>query len=94
MGEHLLMKRGLYYAPDRQGYTGIKARAGRYLASDAVPEAGISAVHQDDAPMFAPACWHDVKVEHLLILLAERDVEIARLKALLPPTNKGSSPHG
>lgn len=71
----LLMKRGLYYGPDNQGYTGVKERAGRYLASDARPDAGVTAVHEDDAPMFSPACWHEVKVEFLLARIAELETQ-------------------
>lgn len=67
----LLVKRGLYYAHNSQGYTGIKDRAGRYLESDASPTDGVTAIHEEDAPMFAPACWQEVKVDYLLGKIAE-----------------------
>lgn len=58
---YLLMKRGLYYAPDRHGYTGVKARAGRYREVDALGLDGVTAIHEDDAAEFSPACWPDIK---------------------------------
>lgn len=61
----LLVKRGLYYAPDNHGYTGIKERAGRYLESDASPDSGVTAIHEDEAPDYSPACFHDTAREHL-----------------------------
>jgi hypothetical protein len=62
---YLLMKRGLYYRPDECGYTGVKAEAGRYREADASPEHGVSAIHEDEAPVFAPACWDATKIAHL-----------------------------
>lgn len=79
---YLLVKRDLYYAPNNQGYTGVKARAGRYHASEADPESGVTAIHEDDAPMFSKACWEDVKVKTLLDDLDARDRRIAELEAL------------
>lgn len=61
----LLMKRGLYYAPNRSGYTGLRDKAGRYLESDAYPDAGVTAVREDLAPLFAPACCAHVKAEYI-----------------------------
>ena len=69
--EFLLVKRGLYYGPDNCGYTGVRDRAGRYHESDASPEHGITAIYEHDAPLFAPACWNDVKVSFLLDRIAE-----------------------
>jgi hypothetical protein len=66
----LLLKRGLYYAPDNCGYTGVKAKAGRYLEADASPEHGITAVHEDDAADFAPACWPETKIATLETTIA------------------------
>lgn len=63
--KHLLVKRGLYYRPDNQGYTGIKDHAGRYQATDARPEDGITAVHEDEAPEFSKACFDDLARDHL-----------------------------
>lgn len=75
----LLMKRGLFYRPGNAGYTGIKADAGRYNQSEADELSGVTAIHENDAPMFAPACWEDVKVKHLLGIIAERDRSLAAL---------------
>ena len=71
----LLVKRGLYYAPERQGYTGIKDRAGRYLEADAYPPE-VVAIHEDDAPLFSPACWPETKAAYY-------EAEIPRLRAQL-----------
>lgn len=85
---YLLVKRGLYYGPDNMGYVGVKDRAGRYLASDARPDCGVSAIHEDEAPLFAPACWEETKAQYWADALAARDAEIARLKALLEEAEK------
>ena len=71
----LLVKRGLYYAPWRQGYTGVKDRAGRYLEADAYPPE-VVAIHEDDAPMFSPACWPETKAAYY-------EAEIARLRDIV-----------
>jgi hypothetical protein len=90
MTEYLLIKRGLYYAPNRQGYTGVKARAGRYTQDEgeALADCGVTFVHQDEAPMFSPACWNDVKVGYLLERIAERE---KALRDLLPGKLCGES---
>jgi hypothetical protein len=62
--EFLLVKRGLYYRPNSHGYTGIKERAGRYLESEASPPDGVTAIHQDEAPEYSSACYHDVAAQH------------------------------
>lgn len=60
-GPHfLLVKRGLYYRPNNCGYTGIKSEAGRYLESEASPLSGVTAIHEDEAPAYSPACCDDV----------------------------------
>jgi len=79
----ILQKRGLYYRPKNNGYTGIKTEAGRYDECDAIPECGVFAIHEDKAPLFAPACWHDLQVKFLLEEIGKRDREIAQLKAQL-----------
>ena len=60
----LLVKRGLYYRPDNCGYTGVKENAGRYDASEARPDSGVFAVHEDEAPIYSPGCFHDLAAEH------------------------------
>ena len=65
-GQHfLLQKRGLYYRTDSCGYTGIKDHAGRYLETDASPENGVTAIHEDEAADFSPACFDDLARAHL-----------------------------
>ena len=61
--DHVLVKRGLYYRPKGAGYTGRKDCAGLYPSSDARPDCGVSALPFKDAPIFAPACWQEVKSE-------------------------------
>ena len=80
---YLLMKRDLYYAPDNKGYTGIKDKAGRYLESDASPRNGVTAIHEDEAPDFSPACWDDLKVAHLQDRIAALEADNARLREAL-----------
>ncbi|EPR09804.1 hypothetical protein M527_06660 [Sphingobium indicum IP26] len=76
----LLVKRGLYYRPGNQGYTGIKDRAGRYPESDARPEDGITAIHEDEAPEYSQACFADLKEKHMLGKIAALEEEIKRLR--------------
>lgn len=61
---YLLVKEGLYYRPNSNGYTGIKDEAGRFPASRASEADGIEAIHEDDAPDYSAACWDDVKAKH------------------------------
>lgn len=84
----LLVKRGLYYRPDNCGYTGIKEHAGRYREVDALGLDGVAAVHEDAAPDYSEACFHDLKEAHLLgrlheaaNTLAAKDARIAELEA-------------
>lgn len=77
----LLIKRGLYYRPDSMGYTGIKEYAGRYLESDASPESGVKAVHEDDAADYSPACFEDLKIDHLKGKIAEAATALEALAA-------------
>jgi hypothetical protein len=71
MSEHLwlLEKRGLYYRPNGQGYTGIKDHAGRYTEADAcshmVAGNGVSRIREDHAPEFSKACFEDLARKHL-----------------------------
>ena len=80
---YLLVKRGLYYAPDRQGYTGLKAKAGRYREVDALGLDGVTAIHEDEAQDFAPACWEETKLAHLNGIIETQAREIERLRAVL-----------
>lgn len=56
----LLLKRGLYYRPNSNGYTGFKERAGRYPESWADEMSGVSAVHEDEAAEISPGCFDDL----------------------------------
>ena len=85
MPEYLLLKRGLYYRPNNVGYTGIRNEAGRYDESEAYPGGGVTAIHESEAPYFAPACWNDVKVSHLMGLLSAAEAQRDRLMAALTP---------
>jgi hypothetical protein len=74
----LLVKRGLYYRPDNQGYTGKKSEAGRYFETDAWPCGTVTAIHQDEAGEYAPACWMETK-------LADKDAQVTALREALKP---------
>ncbi len=80
---YLLVKRGLYYRPDNRGYTGIKEYAGRYPASDASPDDGVTAIHEDEAPEYSQACYHDLMAQHAVGKAAALEAEIASLKQRL-----------
>lgn len=76
---YLLVKRGLYERPDHIGYTGVKWEAGRYLESDAAPDCGVTAIHEDAAPLFAPACWEETKAKHYEATIATLTARNAEL---------------
>lgn len=80
---YLLVKRGLYYRPERLGYTGTKAEAGRYTLADAAEliNHGVSFVHEDNAEEFTSSCDDDVKIRHL-------ETTIARLSEALAEAEK------
>lgn len=80
---YLLMKRDLYYRPDNRGYTGIRDKAGRYFETDALPDCGVTAIHEDDAPEFSKACFDDLARDHLQEKVAAQAAEIARLREAL-----------
>ena len=84
---YLLVKRGMYYAPDRQGYTGLKAKAGRYREVDALGLDGVTAIHEDEAQDFAPACWEETKLAHLNGIIETQARENERLNAILSELN-------
>lgn len=92
--DHVLIKRGLYYRPNGNGYTGLKSEAGLYRASYALGLDGVEAVPFADAPEFAPACWEETKLAYMRDLLAtaraERETleaEVARLREALADPN-------
>lgn len=62
------MKRGLFYAPNDCGYTGIRDLAGRYSEAEAKAETsceGVTAMPLSEAPEFSPACYDDLARQHL-----------------------------
>jgi hypothetical protein len=71
----LIIKHGLYYRPEGEGYTGIKDHAGRFTADEVAEwfpnrvsedQDGQSFVHEDDADDYSPQCYWDVKIRHEL----------------------------
>ena len=84
----LICKYGLYYAPNSQGYTGIRDKAGRYTEAEAIaaacpngpngPREGMDYIHESNAPEFSPKCFDDLKAKHLAEL---RDAATARAEA-------------
>lgn len=68
---YLILKRGLYYRPNSQGYTPVKEEAGRYSLEevaerfpnlDSPQQDGMSFVAEADAPEYSPSCPWDVKL--------------------------------
>lgn len=89
INKYLLLKRGLYWGPNRSGYTGLKREAGRYdevearaLADegevDNVEDSlkcfyGVFLIVENKAPRFAPKIFDDLKAREL-----ERLIEVSR----------------
>ncbi len=77
MTQYVLLKRDLYECPGHQGYTGIRDKAGRWLAeefaSHGIPirekytpkERDSYAIPVDVAPEFTNECFHDLSLAHL-----------------------------
>lgn len=74
--DHVLIKRGLYYRPDGNGYTGLKSEAGLYPPAYANDLERVSAVPFEEAPDFAPACFVETKITYLR-------AEVERLRGAL-----------
>lgn len=81
----LLLKRGLYYRPNGQGYTGRKSEAGRYPATDARPAYGVTAIHEDEAPAYSDGCWPET-------MLADANNRIAEDEILLRSAVRNARP--
>ena len=79
--DHVLIKRGLYYRPNGNGYTGLKREAGLYDPSYALGFDGVDAVPFADAPDFAPACWEETKLAHLNEQITTARAEAEALRA-------------
>lgn len=87
--EHfLLIKRGLYYRPSNQGYTGIKENAGRYREVDALGLDGVAAIHEDDAPEYSSACFADLAQAHMAKKLQASADRIEKLEAACEDANE------
>ncbi|KAA0117832.1 hypothetical protein CIW48_26870 [Methylobacterium sp. P1-11] len=85
---YVLIKRGLYWRPEAQGYTGVLAEAGRYAEAQAKPyreepRLGTKVMLASEAPEFAPACWEETKIAVL-------KNEIAQLRSRLQEAEKGA----
>lgn len=77
MTQYVLLKRDLYECPGHQGYTGIRDKAGRWLAEEfakhGIPikekytpkERDSYAIPLDVAPEFTNECFHDLSLAHL-----------------------------
>ena len=74
--DHLLLRRGLYYRPNNSGYTGLKADAGHYPASRAMPDADVTAIPIAEADDFSPSCDPCTKLEHTVRILKAQVLEM------------------
>lgn len=80
----LLISRGYYWRPGSMGYTAVRAEAGRYHKTEAeavaAMVAGTTAIHESDAPMYAPGhqreCWALVTTEKVVEVPREPTDEI------------------
>lgn len=78
----LIVKRGLYFRPNCQGYTGIRDEAGRYshAAAQSHAEHGeCTIVLASEAPEFMPLAYNDLVIKHLT---KQRDEALAALNAV------------
>ncbi len=65
----LIVKRGLFYRPKGQGYTGIRDEAGRYSEESArfhAKRSECTIIRADEAPEFMPAAHNDLVIKHLI----------------------------
>lgn len=90
---YLLQKRGLYYRPDRCGYTGIKDHAGRYFESDATPP-DVVAIHEDEAAEFSPSCYDDLARQHLQEQVASLRKQLEDAREALRQIRDCTTEHG
>lgn len=84
MTQYLLVKRGLYWRPNAQGYTGIKSEAGRYSDrqsvgySDAYAGDQTYRIAEADADDFAPACSDADRARHWQQRAETAEAQLAR----------------
>lgn len=79
---YVILKRGLFYGPQSQGYTGIRDLAGRYSKAEADAEArieGVSCMPLSAAPEFTDQCFDDLARKHLA---GQRDKLREQVRAL------------
>lgn len=91
--DHLLITRGLYWRPDKKGYTGLKCEAGRYPKGEAAKYRSddVNEVYEDKAPDYAPNCAADIRERHMMDELtalrakvkSQGEVELIAAKALI-----------
>lgn len=83
--DYVLVKRGVYYMPKANGYTGVLDEAGRYTEAEAQVQTGhcdgVTAILASEAPRFSEACWSETRVKVLQVDLAKAASELARLTA-------------
>lgn len=64
----VLMKRGLYWRENAQGYTGLRRDAGRYSDDEVAGYAdhgdGTAKMLWKDAPEIAPSCYDDIALAY------------------------------
>lgn len=62
--EYVLIKRGLYWRPNSQGYTGLLVEAGLYSLAEAKEAMKGESTYMlaSEAPLYAPKCCEDIKV--------------------------------
>lgn len=80
----LIIKRNLFYAPNCQGYTGIRDRAGRYNKAFAKSYCGcdLKMVHESVAPEFLAGADKYHVIDTLTRQRDEARAEVAALRAL------------
>ena len=78
---YYLVKRGLYYRPNSQGYTPLRCEAGLYPRGRGDPEAGVTAIHRDNAPAISPGCPQHIRVDAGLEILRKQIVALGATPA-------------
>jgi uncharacterized small protein (DUF1192 family) len=81
----VLIKRGLYWRPDAQGYTGLKSAAGRYSDAEAsaysAGGSGTTKQRWSLASELSPACSDEMARKHFEAKAAAADARITALQA-------------
>lgn len=91
----LLIKRGLYWRPDAQGYTGVKSEAGRYSCEEAVARCqrgcgAVTMISEAVAPKYSVACSFEAK---FLAEEAENKILNNQVAALMEFVKRHSREH-